>query len=114
MDKKIRLLSIVITIVLSIIFAFINKAISAGMILGCIASMLYVQLLTIDMNKTINQQQDSIKKIISKLFRLSIIIVSMLIAMIIPEKVNVFGVFFGLMIIKISLLISAISRKEGE
>ncbi len=114
MDKKIRSLSVAITIVLSIIFAFINKTVSAGMIVGCIASMLYIQLLTIGMNKTINQQQSSTKMVIAKLFRLSIIIVSMLIAMIIPEKVNIFGVFFGLMVFKIRLLILALSRKEGQ
>ncbi len=114
MDKRIRKLSVTITIILAIILAFINKAISAGLIVGTIASLLYTQLLTIDMNKTINKQQSSTKRVLSKLFRLSIIIVSMLVAMIIPEKVNVFGVFLGLMMFKISLLILAISRKEGQ
>ncbi|HPW53171.1 MAG TPA: ATP synthase subunit I [Erysipelotrichaceae bacterium] len=114
MDKRIRGLSVSITIVLSIIFAFINKAISAGMILGCLASMTYIHLLTVNMDETINKQQSSGKMVISKLFRLSIIIISMLIAMVIPEKVNIFGVFFGLMIFKLSLLFLAIKRKEGE
>ncbi|MGI6582167.1 MAG: ATP synthase subunit I [Erysipelotrichaceae bacterium] len=114
MDKNVKVLSVIITIVFSIIFAFINKAVSAGVILGCLVSLLYIQLLTINMNETLVEQQSSTKLIISKLFRLSIIIISMLIAMIIPEKINIFGVFFGLMIFKISLLILALKRKGGE
>ena len=114
MDKNVKALSVIITIVFSIIFAFINKAVSAGVILGCLVSLLYIQLLTINMNETLVEQQSSTKLIISKLFRLSIIIISMLIAMIIPEKINIFGVFFGLMIFKISLLILALKRKGGE
>lgn len=114
MDKNVKVLSVIITIVFSIIFAFINKAVSAGVILGCLVSLLYIQLLTINMNETLVEQQSSTKLIISKLFRLSIIIISMLIAMVIPEKVNIFGVFFGLMIFKLSLLFLAIKRKEGE
>ncbi|HQA84760.1 MAG: hypothetical protein GX935_03560 [Erysipelotrichia bacterium] len=114
MDKNVKVLSVIITIVFSIIFAFINKAVSAGVILGCLISLLYIQLLTINMNETLVEQQSSTKLIISKLFRLSIIIISMLIAMIIPEKINIFGVFFGLMIFKISLLILALKRKGGE
>ncbi len=114
MDKNVKVLSVIITIVFSIIFACINKAVSAGVILGCLVSLLYIQLLTINMNETLVEQQSSTKLIISKLFRLSIIIISMLIAMIIPEKINIFGVFFGLMIFKISLLILALKRKGGE
>ena len=114
MDKNVKVLSVIITIVFSIIFAFINKAVSAGVILGCLISLLYIQLLTINMNETLVEQQSSTKLIISKLFRLSIIIISMLIAMIIPEKINIFGVFFVLMIFKISLLILALKRKGGE
>lgn len=114
MDKNVKVLSVIITIVFSIIFAFINKAVSAGVILGCLVSLLYIQSLTINMNETLVEQQSSTKLIISKLFRLSIIIISMLIAMIIPEKINIFGVFFGLMIFKISLLILALKRKGGE
>ncbi|MGI6607622.1 MAG: ATP synthase subunit I [Erysipelotrichaceae bacterium] len=113
MDKKVRGLSVLITIVFSIIFSFINKTVSSGMILGCIASLTYIQLLTVSMEDSLNRQQSSTKKMISKLLRLSIIIISMLIAMIIPKKVNIFGVFFGLIIFKISLLILAFSRKEG-
>ena len=114
MDNRVRSLSVLITIGFSLIFVFINKAISAGMILGCIASMTYIHLLTVNMIEALNKQQSSSKMITSKLFRLSIIILSMLIAMIIPEKVNIFGVFFGLMIFKVSLLILTLSRKEGE
>jgi hypothetical protein len=114
MDKNVKVLSVIITIVFSIIFAFINKAVSAGVILGCLVSLLYIQLLTINMNETLVEQQSSTKLIVSKLFRLSIIIISMLIAMIIPEKINIFGVFFGLMIFKIILLILALKRKGGE
>jgi hypothetical protein len=114
MDKNVKVLSVIITIVFSIIFDCINKEVSAGVILGCLVSLLYIQLLTINMNETLVEQQSSTKLIISKLFRLSIIIISMLIAMIIPEKINIFGVFFGLMIFKISLLILALKRKGGE
>lgn len=114
MDKKVKELSVIITIAFSIIFAFINKAVSAGMILGCLASLLYIQLLTININETFVKKQSSEKLIISKLFRLSIIIISMLIAMIIPEKINILGVFFGLIIFKISLVILALQRKGGE
>ncbi|MDI9540046.1 MAG: ATP synthase subunit I [Bacillota bacterium] len=114
MDKKVKGLSVLVTITVSIIFSFINKAISEGLILGCLASLTYIHLLTIYMDETINRQQSSTKMMISKLIRLSIIIISMLIAMLIPEKVNIFGVFFGLMIFKISLLVLTISRKEGK
>ena len=57
MDKNVKELSVIITIVFSIIFAFITKQL-VGVILE-IFSLLYIQLLTINMNETLVKQQSS-------------------------------------------------------
>lgn len=112
MNKNVYVVSAAVSIFISIICLFFNWKISTGIILGLISSFLYFILL----NKNLTfDENGSIKKgsFIFFIVRIMILAFPLLIACLVPQYINIFGTFGGVMIFRIVMIIMFI-KKKGE
>jgi len=94
----------IICAVVSLICVFINWRISTGVLLGFLATIIYAWLLEQSVDRQLNGEK-GFSVLISKIVRLGILALALYVGLKYSGSFNVFGVFFGEMSLKISLLV---------
>ena len=110
MKKEIYLYGSIICVIASTVATFFDWRISTGIIIGALASMLYLIVL----NKTFRIENGQMSKggAIGFILRILIIALPLLIAALIPNYFNIFGAFGGVMVFRIVMMIVFYKTKE--
>lgn len=108
MNKDQLLRNSAVAIVVSVVFLFFDKKISTGILLGFLFACLYWKMLADNIDQVIDGGRSTKA---AQAGRMVVLAAPMLIACLFPEKFNVFGSFFGLMIPKLTLYILSFFRK---
>ena len=109
MKKDQLLRNSAVAILVSVVFLFINRKVSYGILLGFAAAVLYWYMLARVIDSMISEKKPSFFALTG---RMLVLAAPMLIACLFPDRINVFGSFFGLMIPKLDLYIRSFMRKE--
>lgn len=99
--------------ILAAVFGFLNWKVSLGIILGLIFFRIYFYLLTssIDDALAFGQNESRFGRIISSSGRILILVMPLLAGMLLPQYVNVWGSFAGLVLFKVCAVIySAVNK----
>ena len=114
MSITIYLLTGLIGLIVSGIFAFIDIKITYGIILSTVFSLINLVLLSASMKKIISSDQPSYGLMIAgNMIRFTLLFVMMFIAYRFPTYFSMIGVAIGLTLFMVALLIDAIKKRRS-
>ena len=114
MSLKIYLITGAVSIVCSGVFAFIDRKISAGILLSTLFSLLNMVLLSFSMKTAINGKSGQYPlMMLSNVVRYSLLILCIFIAYRYSEYFSLIGVTIGMSLFLIALVIDAIQKRKG-
>ena len=101
-------------LIIAAVFGFLNWKVSLGIILGLIFFRIYFYLLTSSIDDTLafGIAEGKIGRIISSSGRIIILVMPLLVGMLLPQYVNVWGSFIGLILFKVCAVIYSAVRKN--
>lgn len=103
--------SLIIISIIAAVFLFLDFRVSLGMFLGLLSFYLYLNIMTFNMTSLLNGRKASKGiLVLVHILDLLILILPLLLASLLPNLFNIFGVFTGLMINRI-LLFGLYGRK---
>ena len=111
-NSKYLLLSIVIAIVGAIISLVFDYRISVGIVVGIVASVSNYMILSAQMTMIlVNRRFSVFSYILIYLIRFSILFIPLLLAVLKPDRCNVWAVFGSLLIFKIIMYVQSCRKK---
>ena len=108
MEKMAVKWTIIQMIVIAIASSFVNFRFALGIVLGGIFSLIHFFVLSKNVSSILNNEITSTAKVGSLLIRMLILAFPLMISYKYGEIFNIYGVFFGLMLHKISIIASTI------
>ena len=115
MSLKIYLLTGLIAIIVSVVFAFIDFKIALGIVLATAFSLFNLFLLAESMKKVINSDTPSYGLMVSgNMIRFGLLFVMLLVAYKFQNLFSMVGVAIGLTLFMFALVIDAISKRKGN
>ncbi len=113
MSNKERRVSALTAIILAVIMYFIDFRISTGIILGYLASIFHLYLITISMDNMLKSGRVNMFIVmLGSMLRYVIIAFPLVIALILPQYFNIFGAAGGFILYKVVLIAFAVFYKD--
>lgn len=113
MPKKVIIYAGIAIVISAIIFYFINYTVSVGLVVGYLFSLVYLGILTLSIKLLGSEQPNGLLVGLGAFLRMLVLALPLLLAGLFPQRMNIFGVFFGLIMFKFSLYLSVLINKGG-
>lgn len=108
--KRIKIISLIFTIVIAIPLSFIKLKYGLGFLLGGLVSILgFILLIKTGTKAETSTLKKSLKR--SRLLRMLIYGLSLIISLIFPEVLNIYSLFLGLFVVKLAIVVNQYFKK---
>ncbi|MGN1399183.1 MAG: ATP synthase subunit I [Erysipelotrichaceae bacterium] len=108
MEKTAIKWTLILMTIISLLSVFIDYRFALGVVLGTVFSLIHYFVLNKNVNSILNNEKTFTSKLGSYFIRLFILAIPLYLSIRFDSLFNIYGAFIGLLLLKISLVVSTI------